>query len=493
MRTLCLTALLCVACQEPGEPARSGEPVGATEAGAATLWLGGQQVVLQTDRAFAAVAAHSLDASSDVRVVPADGADHAMVRWETSTGVLIEADVEGQIALEGDQRLVVELDGPAGLRLWSVGLVPESLPELSATGDLSGDAFFFLAPHPRGAESPEGFGHYLMIVDGHGVPVWWRLQHGRSYDFRVAGDGSFAVNGQFDGPRLPHSIDPVGGEPLRTWIPGAMPGWKTVENDVHEIDVAADGSAVHTVDGDAVADLTAVGGAEEGALKNTGLQVRDPQGDLVASWSPDELIDITTLPPDALAAETQQGPWRYGHINCVESVEDGWVVSLRTPGEVVRVLRESGAVVWRLGGAFSDFTFVDDPRGGFFGQHSARMVTPDRIILFDNGTNFGSPATGDARFVEYELDFEAWTATLVAEHALEGAGGTDNAGSVQRMQDGRTVINWGSTTAMEDGSRAPTLTVLDAAHQELGSLALPGNLFTYRVWAFGGDPILGLW
>lgn len=363
--------------------------------------------------------------------------------------------------------------------------VPGDLPPLTSNG-IDADLLFFLTPRDySGAYPPSGYGDYLLVVDGLGQPVWWKQTGGLAFDFRPAADGSWSANMVLDGSlsREAVRLEPYSGEVLDRWPAPGLDEWDEVVADPHELVIRADGSRVQSIAGYGDMDLSAIGGDPAGRAHHSGVLEVGPSAVPVATWSTEGQIDLALLPEDVLASEPNEGPWRYGHVNCIDPLDDGWLVSLRSPGEILRIVGDSGEVLWRLGGARSDFTFVDDPRGGFFGQHSARWVAPDRVLLFDNGTNMGSAPTGDVRVVEYQLDEVSRTAKLVFTYVLDGAGGTEFAGSVQRLADGRTVVGFGSTQLLESGARAPSVLVLDPAGLPTSELALPEGMYSYRVWA----------
>jgi hypothetical protein len=97
-------------------------------------------------------------------------------------------------------------------------------------------------------------------------------------------------------------------------------------------------------------------------------------------------------------------------------------------------------MIWRLCGsdpARSDFTFVNDPLNGFSSQHDISALGNGRYMLFDNG-NGHSPRV--SRAVEYELDLDAMTATLVWEY--RDGKYSPYMGNAQRLPNGNTFINF---------------------------------------------------
>ena len=71
--------------------------------------------------------------------------------------------------------------------------------------------------------------------------------------------------------------------------------------------------------------------------------------------------------------------------------------------------RNTGAIIWRLGGKNNQFSFINDTIG-FSHQHAIRRLENGNISLFDNG-NYHSPPF--SRAIEYSLNENNKTATLV--------------------------------------------------------------------------------
>jgi hypothetical protein len=108
-----------------------------------------------------------------------------------------------------------------------------------------------------------------------------------------------------------------------------------------------------------------------------------------------------------------------------------------------RVERASGRVSWMLGGNPGNLDgapllrFVDDPNGGFYRQHDARLTPDGHLTVFDDESLLDRPA----RAVEYVLDLDAGTATLAFAHA--GPEPSAAMGSYRRLADGARVVGWG--------------------------------------------------
>lgn len=136
----------------------------------------------------------------------------------------------------------------------------------------------------------------------------------------------------------------------------------------------------------------------------------------------------------------------FDHPNALRFDTDGnYIISYRVLGTVVKVDKNTGKVIWRLGGLKSDFTFLNDPQGGFSAQHDAQVLANGDILLFDNGWRHNPQFS---RAVEYRLDETAKTATLVWSYSHDPASFTPYTGSVQRMADGTTLIGFSGMNTM---------------------------------------------
>ena len=119
------------------------------------------------------------------------------------------------------------------------------------------------------------------------------------------------------------------------------------------------------------------------------------------------------------------------HGNSIEIDSDGNIIlSNRAMSELIKFNRESGQILWRLGGPMNDFTFINDPLNGPNRQHDARRLENGNLMIFDNGDQRLFPYT---RITEYELDEENLIATLVWEYSHPDGYVSLNQGCTQRL------------------------------------------------------------
>jgi hypothetical protein len=126
------------------------------------------------------------------------------------------------------------------------------------------------------------------------------------------------------------------------------------------------------------------------------------------------------------------------HPNSIDFDLDGQViVSYRDLSSVVKVNRRTHEFAWVLGGTHNQFTFLNDPLGGFDSQHTARILPDGHLMIFDNGWSHSPRAS---RAVEYALDTAAKTATMVWQYSANPPIFNDFTGSAQRLANGNTAV-----------------------------------------------------
>jgi hypothetical protein len=133
----------------------------------------------------------------------------------------------------------------------------------------------------------------------------------------------------------------------------------------------------------------------------------------------------------------------YVHCNSIaEDLDGNILLSCLAMGECTKIDQTTGDIIWRFGGLDADsswFTMIADPLGGFSAQHDFNSFEPGFYTVFDNG-RFHSPKV--SRGLEYQLDTNEMTATLVWSYQEPGLYGT-HLGSMQRLPGGNYVIGWG--------------------------------------------------
>jgi hypothetical protein len=207
--------------------------------------------------------------------------------------------------------------------------------------------YVFLAPFGSKTGASPG----PLVVDDTGEPVWFLpLKTAQAQNFRVQS---------------------YRGQPVITWYesqPGALYGGSCVIYDplYHELKRVHGGHG-YAVDLHefvitsrdtgllAIANVVSAGGTEivEGIVQELDIAT----GKVLFEW---RSLDHVPLDESYRTGVTADGSVDYFHLNSIGVGPDGHlIVSSRHTSTIYKVHRTSGAVLWRLGGMRSDFTFGD--------------------------------------------------------------------------------------------------------------------------------------
>jgi hypothetical protein len=247
--------------------------------------------------------------------------------------------------------------------------------------------------------------------------------------------------------------------------------------DPHEFYQLADGNYVLFAIKDSVIDLS--GYMFDGAPGDSAsicycnvLEVVDASNNLLWDWNscehihPSEGYDFYGY---------DNGGYDYAHFNSVYEDDDGHLlVSFRHLNSVVKIDRNTGNIIWQLGGKSNDFTFTNDV--GFTAQHHAERRSSGNISVLDNGNMFGPPER--SRAVEYILDTTLWTATLVDEYLPSPTIYSHATGSYHRWYNSK-VIDFGRVQRPD-----PSIVVTDELNQIQALVYFKDSIMSYRVQPF---------
>lgn len=122
------------------------------------------------------------------------------------------------------------------------------------------------------------------------------------------------------------------------------------------------------------------------------------------------------------------------------------VVSSQELNQVISISPDLTSIEWRLNGPQATIA-VDDP---FSGQHTAKEIAPNRVLMFDNGFDRQAPFS---RAAEYELSSDG--ARLVWQWRPPQDNWSRIIGSARRLANGNTLITFGTPAGLPEGSTGP--------------------------------------
>ena len=310
--------------------------------------------------------------------------------------------------------------------------------ETASTGHI------FIAPFQIAGKAGSGYG--ALIIDGMGQPIWFKPESSKT-----------AMNLR---------VQKYKGKPVITWYEGDVLGgyggdfivadqsYREIarvkaghgeHGDLHEFLLTSRGTALITIYSNIPFDLTSVGGSASGQLTEGVIQEVDvPTGKVLTEWRSSAHVGLDESYLPSVKGDVAD----YFHLNSVGVDTDGHLlVSARHTWTVYKLHRQTGAVLWRLGGKRSNFTVV--PGAEFSFQHDVRRHADGTLTIFDN--NAAAPtSTTHARPIRLALDMGAMSATLVGEYQPESPRIAWAMGNLEQLPDGGAFVGWGTAGAFTE-------------------------------------------
>ncbi len=177
-----------------------------------------------------------------------------------------------------------------------------------------------------------------------------------------------------------------------------------------------------------------------------------PTGEIVQEVSMFDLIDpLRIIEPefhlnfyDGIYGIEGTKDWTHGNAVVMHPDGDAYVIALRHQDWLLKIDRETGALLWSLGPE-GDFAFVGD--GGFaYHLHAPEFQADGALLVYDNGN--GRPLEeGDrphSRAVQFRLDEENFTVSQEWDYRIAEPYFTPNVGDADRLENGNVLVTQGS-------------------------------------------------
>src|SRR5918992_1938107 len=225
--------------------------------------------------------------------------------------------------------------------------------------------YIFVAPQ-KGDAGQGG----SMILDNDGQPVWLHLLQNEDLDV------------------MNFRVQTYKGETVLTWWEGYYTGYgqreyvifdssyselarfkaaNGYEGDHHEFLITPQDTALITIYSAVPWDLSYIGGSRRGVIYQGIVQELDIQtGELLFEWQSFHHVGLE----ETYATLLQDGRpgIDYFHLNSIDvDHDDNLLVSARETSAIYKIDRNSGEIIWRLGGKMSDFEMSPSTRFAF--QH----------------------------------------------------------------------------------------------------------------------------
>jgi hypothetical protein len=304
---------------------------------------------------------------------------------------------------------------------------------------------------------------YLFILDGNSQPMFYRQMQSTTFDLKLLPNGTLSY---FDGNMSQYYVLDNTYAVIDSFECGN--GYKTDPHDVrllpngHIILVGLDPQEINM-------SLIVPGGDPVAKVIGWVIQELDLARNVVFEWRSFDHFQITDATHEDLTAATID----YGHPNALEiDADTNILLSDRHMDEITKIDRNTGDIIWRWGGKHNEFTLLGDTLW-FSHQHSINRLADGHFTLFDNG-NFRTPEY--SRAVEYHLDQQAKTATLVWQYRHTPDVYTFAMGSVERLPNGNTFIGWGASNLAATEVRPDGSTAYE--------IQFPDSIISYRAFKF---------
>ena len=325
--------------------------------------------------------------------------------------------------------------------------VPSDFPWISITVNTNPCANPIFIDNRGGGGDP-----FNVIFDNSGNPIWYSKYPDERRDMKVQHNGVMTMLAR-DGPGYHYNG-------FNTNYQQIVSYWAANGYSVDEHELQGRGwtylvvvLTTQTVD----MSRYVVGGNPAASVTEDILQEFTSAGELIFQWRAWHHFDVR----DELEfIDISSSGFDFAHMNAIDIDTDGHIlISDRNLSEITKINRDTGEIIWRLGGVHNQFTFVNDPLSGPRNQHTVRMVTTNDYTMFDNGNLHNPPMS---RGVEYLVNTTNMTATLIWQYPNPPNPSIYSfyMGDVQRLPNGNTLIDWAVgnlpklTEVRPDGTKA---------------------------------------
>jgi len=316
-----------------------------------------------------------------------------------------------------------------------------------------------------------------MVVGNDGKASVSRILREYAYDFRIMPDGRLAYT-----LNRPHAIDARTGSSVFI-VDTALRAQDSIKEagngytlSMESATILPNGNRLIIGYENLFVDMRPFAG--EGAhpaavLQQSVIQEIDIDGRLLFQWKSLDHFPVTSSYEDLTAPFI-----RYFAVNSVDVDTDGnLIICARNASLVAKIHRNTGKVLWVLGGKLNQFTFTNeaDPMETpeFSYPHDVRKIRNGNITLFDNG-NLRTPQW--SRACEYRVNEIDKTCRLVWRYRKSPDLFALAQGSLQTLQNGNRLISWGSALS----NNRTLITETDPTGGVVLEAELPNAMIPYR-------------
>jgi hypothetical protein len=411
---------------------------------------------------------------------------HVKGRWEASTCQLFSNVWFGHVGFGQKGKIMKRVMFILSILLWTASgfstraaELPANFPAITThvyNSDAIGKGYIYLAV----ASEVEGVGFYLMILKNDGTPVWYKeLPDDYAYDFKLQPNGLLTY-AQF----LNHFSYTCGGDAVHMVMDKEFDEIESIQMgngytaESHDFQLQPNGHVLLFGYYMTQMDLSGLvnGGCPNALVSGGVVQELDSDRNVIFQWRTWDHYGLE----DVSWQDANESIISQFHLNTVNMDVDGHIF-IGAPSWVKKINRQTGEIMWHLGGDENEFTFVGvDPNEaeGHFRGHAFYRLDNGNVLIYDGGDQQG---TCSSQVHEYKLDEE----NKIAEHIWSYIPDPDvygwRNGNAQRLSNGNTFIGWG-----DDGSRdGPACTEVTPEGEKVFELYFDDpNVESYRAFRF---------
>lgn len=224
-------------------------------------------------------------------------------------------------------------------------------------------------------------------------------------------------------------------------------------------------------------DMTAYGGISSVTLIDFVFQ-EIKNGHVLFEWNSADYPEIfnSVDPVFANQFNTEGPPVDYFHFNSfsIDPSDNNFIVSARHTDQLYKIHRNTGEIIWKMGGTTSDFSLTENET--FSHQHHATISKDGTLLLFDNNVTQNQ----ETRALELDINEGDYSIDIVQEYHKDGLF-MNIMGSLQKLDNNNYFIGWGGHTSSQINASRSDITEVDGQGNILLDISFTNNLdkFTY--------------
>lgn len=337
----------------------------------------------------------------------------------------------------------------------AISQIPDDFPSItvSKTGETA-PGYIFLTV----SSDVEDVGYYVFMIDDEGNPFKYKkLEDDYAYDFKMQPNGLLSY-AQF----LSHHSYTGGGNCVHIIMDKDMNIVDSIQlkngyiAEAHDFQLMPNGHKLafgYYLTQMDLSDL--VDGGYPNAMVSGGIvQELDQDNNVVWQWRSWDHYDPENY---SFGRRSSRQTISEFHLNTINLDTDGNLF-LASPSWSKKINRQTGEIMWHLGGDENEFSFVgvDSLEGvSDVTGHAFYRLENGNVLIYDNGPRRGS---GSSEAHEYQLDEENKIATKIKTFTPASDIAAWHRGNAQRLPNGNTIVGWGGAS----GDEIPTCTEFDA-------------------------------